>query len=247
VTHPPGAKADQALPAVVLVHGGPWLRGVDLDWDAEAQFLASRGYRVIEPEFRGSDGYGYKHFNAGWKQWGLAMQDDLADAVQWAAREGLIDPARVCLSGASYGGYAALMSPIAHPGVYRCAASFAGVTDIGLMYTVNWSDFSQAARKYSMPVLIGDLTKDAELLAKASPLMRVAEIKIPLLLAHGRADRRVPIEHAQQFTAAAWRAGVSVQRIDYSDEGHGFVKPANQADYFGQLEIFLEKSLQARP
>ncbi|HJW10424.1 MAG TPA: alpha/beta fold hydrolase [Albitalea sp.] len=244
VTHPAGSADDQPLPGVVLVHGGPWLRGSDLSWDAEAQFLASRGYRVIEPEFRGSEGYGAKLFKAGWKEWGRAMQDDLVDALQWAVKQRLVDPARVCIVGASYGGYAALMGPIAHPGVYRCAASFAGVTDIDLKYSVTWSDTSEAYRRYGMPVLIGDRIKDAELLARASPLKRVAEIKIPVLLAHGGADRRVPIVHARKFIGAARSAGVNIEELIYPEEGHGFFDPANHADYYGHLERFLEKSLR---
>jgi dipeptidyl aminopeptidase/acylaminoacyl peptidase len=245
VTHPPGSAADQALPAVVLVHGGPWVRGSDLSWEAEAQFLASRGYRVLEPEFRGSEGYGFRHFKAGWKEWGRAMQDDLVDAVQWAAKQGLVDPAKVCIAGASYGGYAALMGPIANPGVYRCAASFAGVTDIELMYSITWSDTSEASRRYSMPVLIGDRDKDAERLASVSPLKRVADIKVPVLVAHGSADRRVPLDHARKFANAARSAGVAIEQISYSGEGHGFFDPANQADYFGRLERLLESSLKA--
>jgi dienelactone hydrolase len=244
VTHPPGAAADAALPAVILVHGGPWVRGSSLTWEAEAQFLASRGYRVIQPEFRGSRGFGFRHFKAGWKEWGRAMQDDLVDAVRWAAKERLLDPEKVCVVGASYGGYAALMGPIANPGVYRCAASFAGVTDIGLMYGISWSDTSEAARQYSMPVLIGDPDKDAQRLAMASPLKRVAEIKVPLLLVHGGVDRRVPIEHARKFADAARRAEVVIEQVNYPNEGHGFFDPANHADYFGRLERFLDKSMQ---
>jgi dipeptidyl aminopeptidase/acylaminoacyl peptidase len=236
--------AEQRLPAVLLVHGGPWVRGSDLGWSAEAQFYASRGYRVLEPEFRGSAGYGWRHFHAGWKQWGLAMQDDLADAVQWAARQGLIDPARVCIVGGSYGGYAALMGPIAHPGTYRCAASLAGVTDIDLMYSVSWSDFSEEYKRYGMPVLVGDRVKDAEMLARSSPIKRVAEIKVPLLLAHGAQDHRVPIVHEQDFVAAARQAGVDVEVHLYPEEGHGFYDPANRADYYGHLERFLAKALK---
>lgn len=244
VTHPPGSDAQQALPAVVLVHGGPWVRGARLGWSADAQFLATRGYRVIEPEFRGSEGYGFRHFKAGWKQWGAAMQDDLVDAVQWAAKQGLVDPARVCIVGASYGGYASLMAPIVHPGVFRCAASFAGVTDINLMYDISWSDLSEDHKRYGMPTLIGDQRKDEVLLAAASPLKRVAELKIPLLLAHGGEDRRVPIEHAKRFLGAARDAGVAIEYQEYASEGHWFFIPSNQADYYKRLENFLEKSLQ---
>ncbi|CAN5253506.1 S9 family peptidase [soil metagenome] len=244
VTHPAGSKPDQPLPAVVLVHGGPWVRGASLTWEAESQFLASRGYRVIEPEFRGSEGYGFDLFRAGWKQWGRAMQDDLVDAVQWAAKQKLIDPDRVCIEGASYGGYAALMGPVSSPGVYRCAASYAGVTDIDLMYTANWIDTSVANRQYSMPLLIGDPVKDAAALAANSPLKRVADIKIPLLVGHGAADRRVPIEHSRSFVSAARAAGVQVEQVTYPQEAHGFVDPANQVDYWRRLENLLDKSLK---
>ncbi|MBU6259193.1 MAG: S9 family peptidase [Burkholderiales bacterium] len=243
VTHPPG-HAHAALPAVVLVHGGPWVRGVDLGWEAEAQFLAARGYRVIEPEFRGSDGLGARHFEAGLKQWGRTMEDDLADAVAWAAGQGLIDPKRVCIVGSSYGGYAALMGPVRDPGVYRCAASFAGITDLRLMFS-RWiiSDSAAEGREYALPALIGDPQRDAALLARASPIERVAEIKVPLLLAQGRLDLRVPPEHASRFVAAARAAGVAVESVTYDDEGHGWSFEANHADYLARLDAFLARSL----
>jgi dipeptidyl aminopeptidase/acylaminoacyl peptidase len=244
VTHPAGAAEKSALPAVVLVHGGPWVRGTHLGWDADAQFLASRGYRVLQPEFRGSEGYGHKHFRAGWKEWGRSMQDDLEDAVQWAAKEGLVDPARVCIVGGSYGGYAALMGTIAHPSAYRCAAALAAVTDIELMYTITWSDFSEASRLYTMPVLIGDPQKEAQRLAAVSPLQRAGEIKVPVLLVHGGRDQRVPIDHARRFAAAARRAGVAIEQVEYDGEGHGFHDPANHADYYRRLERFLDKALK---
>jgi len=245
VTRPADAKPDQPLPAVVLVHGGPWLRGFDLDWDEEAQFLASRGYVVLEPEFRGSEGYGFKHFRAGWKQWGLTIQDDLVDAVSWAAKGKLVDPSRVCIAGVSFGGYSALMGPIAHPGVYRCAASFAGVTDIGLMYSLAWSDLSQASRQYTMPVLIGDPATESKQLDMQSPLRRASELKIPVLLAHGGLDKRVPIEHAAGFVKAARDAGVDIEYVTYPREGHGWYDGANREDFYARLERFLAKALKA--
>ncbi|CAN5744540.1 hypothetical protein BH11PSE8_BH11PSE8_20820 [soil metagenome] len=201
---------------------------------------------MIEPEFRGSEGYGFGLFKAGWKQWGRAMQDDLVDAVQWAAKQKLIDPARVCIEGGSYGGYAALMGPVSSPGVYKCAASFAGVTDIDLMYTAVWSDTSVDSRRYAMPLIIGDPVKDAAALAANSPLLRVADIKIPLLVGHGAQDRRVPIEHSRSFVSAARAAGVQVEQVIYPEEGHGFVDPANQVDYWRRLEKLLDKSLKAQ-
>lgn len=243
VTHPAGAAADAKLPAVVLVHGGPFVRGVDLGWRAEAQFLASRGYRVIEPEFRGSTGYGHRHFKAGWKEWGHGMQDDIAAAVQWAADQGLVDGQRVCIMGASYGGYAALMGPIRHPQRYRCAVSLAAVTDIDLMYSITWGDIGERHKRYGMPEMIGDRDKDAARLREASPLERVRELKVPVLLAHGAADRRVPIDHARKFATSAALAGTRVETVYYSDEGHGWFWTKNQADFYRRVETFLDQHL----
>jgi dipeptidyl aminopeptidase/acylaminoacyl peptidase len=246
VTHPPGSDPGQPLPAVVLVHGGPWSRGGSQLWDDEAQFFASRGWRVIEPEFRGSTGFGWKHFSAGWKQWGLAMQDDLADALAWAVQQKLVDPAKVCIYGSSYGGYAALMGPIRHPQAYRCAASYVGVTDIGLMYTATWGDLTLDNKRFTMPMLVGDPRNDAEALRRSSPLQRVAEIRVPVLLGQGLEDRRVPKEHADKFERAAKAAGVAIERVDYYDEGHGFSLASNHADWLQRLEAFFAKAF-AKP
>ncbi|MCZ8110812.1 MAG: LpqB family beta-propeller domain-containing protein [Betaproteobacteria bacterium] len=243
MTHPPGRDKPAALPAVVLVHGGPWVRGGSRQWSADAQFLARRGWRVLEVEFRGSTGFGARHLRAGWKQWGQAMQDDLADAVQWAAREGWIDIQRVCIAGASYGGYAALMGTVRHPELYRCAASHVGVTDLQLMFSTARSDLTHQARRYTMPQLVGDPVADAEMLRRHSPVARVADIKVPVLLAHGSLDRRVPREHANRFEAAARRAGVAIERVDYAEEGHGFMNPENHADYLTRLDAFIARAI----
>lgn len=252
VTHPAGqAPADLAggakpspLPTVLLIHGGPWVRGHSLAWSDEAQFLASRGWRVLEVEFRGSTGYGWRHFRAGWKQWGEAMQDDLADALAWATREGLADPERVCTYGHSYGGYAALMAPIRHPGRFRCAVSGFAVTDPMLRYTSWRSDLTVQGKRYVLPDLMGDPKADAALLAAASPVERVAELKgLPIFLAFGAEDRRVPREHADRFLGAARAAGVSVESQVYAEEGHGFSNPKNQIDFLQRAEVFLARAL----
>jgi dipeptidyl aminopeptidase/acylaminoacyl peptidase len=243
VTHPVGPSATDRLPTIVLIHGGPWVRGTDLGWDAEAQFLASRGYRVLQPEFRGSAGFGARHFEAGWKNWSSTMQDDVKDVVDWAAAQQLTDPARVCLYGGSYGGYAALMGTVRYPQAYRCAASFVGVTDLQLMYTSDRSDITVQSKRYSMPTLIGDPKADADLLRTSSPIHRVAEIKVPLLLAHGTLDRRVPIEHAQAFAKAAEKAGVKLEVVTYPEEGHGWIDAKNHTDFLNRLETFFARSL----
>ena len=244
VTHPPGRDPKTALPTVLLVHGGPWTEGATTAWNAEAQFLATRGYRVLEPQFRGTLGYGEKHFTASFKQWGGTMQDDLADTVRWAAQQGLTDPKRVCIYGASYGGYAALMSPVRDPDLYRCAASLVGVTDIGLMFTSNQSDLSRDYKTYGMKQMVGDPQADAAMLNASSPLKRVAEIKVPVLLAQGLLDWRVPREHADAYESAARKAGVNIERINYPEAGHGFSLYADKVDFWQHLDAFLARSLQ---
>ena len=174
------------------------------------------------------------------------MQDDLEDAVQWAAREKLVDARRVCLMGGSYGGYAALMGPIRHPATWRCAVSFAGVTDIELMFSIYWSDVGEQAKQVGLPVLVGDPEKDAARLQATSPLRRVAEIKVPVLLAHGALDQRVPIDHARKFASAARAAGVPIETVIYDDEGHGWVKPEDLTDFLTRLEKFLARATAAR-
>jgi dipeptidyl aminopeptidase/acylaminoacyl peptidase len=240
VTKPAGTGP---WPTVVLVHGGPYLRGGQWGWDANSQFLASRGYLVVEPEFRGSTGYGNAWFRAGLKQWGLAMQDDVADATRWAVAQGLADPKRVCIAGASYGGYATLMGLVRDPDLYRCGVAWVGVTDINLMYDLAWSDFSEVYKQYGMPVLIGDQIKDAAQLDATSPLKQAARITQPLLLAYGGADRRVPVQHGVRFRDAVRKTNAQVEWQEYPDEGHGWYKPENRYDFWSRVETFLAKQL----
>ncbi|MES2159697.1 MAG: alpha/beta fold hydrolase [Pseudomonadota bacterium] len=242
----PAAKAGGPQPAVVLVHGGPMVRGGSWEWDAQAAFLASRGYVVIQPEFRGGTGFGADHFRAGWKQWGGTMQDDLADAARWAAKQGWADPRRVAIMGASYGGYATLMGLIKDPAVFRCGVEWAGVTDIKLMFTSTESDASKENLGYSMRRLIGDPDNaaDADMLRQNSPLLRAAELKQPLLMAHGLKDLRVPIEHAKSFAAAVKVHNPNVTSIIYSDEGHGWRHPENSIAFWKQVETFLDQNLK---
>ncbi len=234
------------LPLVVLVHGGPYMRGNAWGWDADSQFLASRGYAVLEPEFRGSEGFGAKHFRAGWKQWGLGMQNDIADGAKWAIAEGIVDPNRVCIAGASYGGYAALMGVINDPDLFKCAINWIGVTDIGLLYNGSWgvvSDLSAPWRNYGMPELVGDLVKDAAQLKATSPLEQAARIKRPLLLAYGGADRRVPLHHGEKFYKAVKQTNPDVEWVMYLEEGHGWALPKNQVDFWGRVEKFLDRHI----
>jgi len=245
----PSGGASKNLPMVVLVHGGPWTRGSSWGWNPQSQFLASRGYAVLEVEFRGSTGFGAKHFEAGLKQWGLAMQNDLADGTRWAIGQGIADPQRICIAGASYGGYAALMGLINDPSLYRCAINWMGVTDIKLMFTGTWlskSDLSEAYLQYGMPVLIGDTKKDAAQLHATSPIQQASRIHQPVLLAYGGEDKRVPIHHGKQFYSAVKKQNSQVEWVEYSEEGHGWRLPENRIDFWRRVERFLDKQIGSR-
>jgi dipeptidyl aminopeptidase/acylaminoacyl peptidase len=182
---------------------------------------------------------------AGFKQWGRAMQDDLADAVHWAAARGTIDPKRVCIAGASYGGYATLMGLVRNPDLYRCGVAWVAVTDPRLLFEDSWfSDVSQEAREFSLPIRLGDPVKDAALLKDAAPVEHAAEIRAPLLIAFGDADRRVPIEHGTRLREAMRAAGLEPDYIVYRGEGHGWQKVENRVDFWTRVERFLAKNLQ---
>ncbi len=242
LTMPPGA-AKKNLPMVVLVHGGPHVRGGYWDWDPQAQFLASRGYVVFEPEYRGSTGFGVRHFKAGWKEWGLAMQNDVADGTRWAIAQGIADPKRICIAGASYGGYATLMGLINDPELYRCGIDWVGVTDLDLLISVGWSDLSDGYKKYGVPLLIGDARLDAARFNATSPLMQAARIKQPLLLAYGGRDERVPKIHGTKFYDAVKVGNADVEWLVYPEEGHGWRLPATQVDFWRHVEKFLARQI----
>lgn len=245
LTLPAGAKAGERRPAVVLVHGGPWVRGGEWRWNGMTQFLASRGYVVIEPEFRGSSGFGEAHFVAGWKQWGRAMQDDVADALAWAVREGHVDKDKVCIAGASYGGYATLMGLVRHPEAYRCGVAWVAVTDPLLLTKWSWSsDMSDEARAFVLPRMLGDPVADAEMLREVSPVHQAARIKAPVLLAFGGQDHRVPIEHGNLMRDALRKAGNDPQWVVYPSEGHGWLTFANRVDFARRVEAFLAQHLK---
>lgn len=247
VTRPRGLTAGKPAPAVVLVHGGPWVRGASWEWAAMPQFLASRGYLVIEPEFRGSAGYGEEHFKAGWKQWGQAMQSDVADALLWAQKQNMASD-KACIAGASYGGYSALMGLARQPELYRCGLAWVAVTDLPLLVSGSWwvdDDTSDLSRRYTLPEMVGDASKDADMLAKNSPVMLAESIKAPVLLAFGEADRRVPLAHGKRMREALQKNGLEPEWVTYAGEGHGWAKVSNRVDFAQRVEIFLAKHLLA--
>lgn len=234
------------LPMVVLVHGGPWQRGGELQWDEQAQFLASRGYAVLKPEFRGSTGYGNKHFRAGLKQWGLSMQDDVADAARWAIGQGIADPKRICIAGAGYGGYSALMGLLKDPQLFKCGVNWAGVTDIALMQQEDLFD------PYSLPVdwrgpgisaLVGDLKQDAAQLAATSPLQQASRIRQPLLMAYGSTDRHVPLSHGRSLYQAVKAHNPQAELMEYENKEHSWDIPQTKIDFWSRVEKFLARHI----
>jgi dipeptidyl aminopeptidase/acylaminoacyl peptidase len=244
LTVPKGTPKGRKLPTVVLVHGGPWVRQ-EWGWRADAQFLASRGYAVVEPEFRGSTGFGYEHLRRGFRQWGLSMQDDIADAARWAIAQGIADPARICIAGASYGGYATLMGLVKNPELFKCGVAWAAVSDINLLYDVDvmWSDVSEAQKMYGLPILVGDKVKDAAQFKETSPLEQAGRIKQPLLLAYGSADRTVPIVHGIKLRDAVAKTNPQVEWVEYADEGHGWKLVPDRIDFWTRVEKFLQKNI----
>lgn len=234
------------LPAVVLVHGGPWVRGNVWGWHGQAQFLASRGYVVIEPEFRGSMGYGQAHYRAGFRQWGQAMQDDVADALLWAQKQGLASD-KACIAGASYGGYSTLMGLVKHPELYRCGVAWLAVTDLELLLKGSWwvdDDTSSESRRHRLPETIGDLEKDADMIAAHSPVRQAARIQAPVLLAFGEDDRRVPLAHGRRMRDALREAGNEPVWLTYPGEGHGFGSLKHRIDFAERMAAFLARHLQ---
>jgi dipeptidyl aminopeptidase/acylaminoacyl peptidase len=244
----PRAGTRKNLPMVVLVHGGPWVRGSTWGWNAMSQFLSTRGYAVLEPEFRGATGYGDKLYQAGWKQWGLGMQNDVADATRWAIAQGYADAKRICIAGASYGGYATLMGLVNDPDLYKCGVDWVGVTDINLMFNDDWtarSDLGDDYKEHGMPFLVGDQVKDAAQLRATSPIAQAARITQPLLLAYGGSDDRVPIFHGRKFYDAVKATNKNVEWIEYPGEGHGWYLPKNNYDFWTRVEKFLDKNIGA--
>ena len=235
------AGGGRGLPAVVLVHGGPVVRD-RWAWNPEVQMLASRGYAVLQPQFRGSAGFGPAFELAGIRQWGLAMQDDVTAGAKWLAEQGIADSRRICIYGASYGGYAALWALVKTPQLFRCGASLAGVSDLNLMFKdwsdVNDSEFGRLYRRRN----VGDAEQDAKRLDEVSPLKGVARIQVPVLLAHGNLDRRVPIVHSEKMLEALKANGKSVEWIFLRGERHGIVYAENRELFYQTLFDFLARN-----
>jgi dipeptidyl aminopeptidase/acylaminoacyl peptidase len=242
LTLPPGVEPKN-LPAVLLVHGGPWARD-DWGFDGGAQFLANRGYAVLQINFRGSTGYGRAFWEKGFKQWGKTMQDDVTDAARWIVSEGIADPKRIAIYGGSYGGYAALAGMAFTPGVYAAGISFVGPSNLfTLLETV--PPYWEPMRKMNYE-MIGDPEKDKELLTAASPLFSADKIQSPLLIAQGANDPRVKKAESDQIVEALKKRGVDVPYIVRENEGHGFANEENRMYFYRAVERFLAKHLGGR-
>ena len=241
LTLPVLSDPKQRVPLVLMPHGGPHGVRDYWKWDGWGQWLASRGFGVLQVNFRGSAGYGAEHQSAGYRNWGTTMQDDLADAVKWAVDAGVADAGRVCIVGASYGGYAALMNAVRYPELYRCAASLAGIYDLASQVADSDIDKRYVGRLYLQDVL----GRDEKALREQSPITHLDALKASVFIAHGTADERVPFSQAKKLRAALEARKVKFEWHEYDGEAHGFWKDANEADFLQALAAFLERNLAA--
>lgn len=238
VTMPPGVafgSAAKAIPFVILPHGGPSTRDT-IGFDYLAQMIASRGYGVFQPNYRGSRGYGGAFEQAGFAQWGLKMQDDVTDGVQWLIDRNYADPKRICIVGWSYGGYTALMGAIKTPDLYRCAASMAGVTDLRRrLDRANQSRFADL----NLP----RFDSDPATIAANSPVLHADQIRAPVLLAHGRRDFTVSVEDSEAMEAALRQLGKPVRALYFPDDDHYLFREADRIAFLEAVSAFLTENL----
>ncbi len=244
----PKGSSGKNLPLVINIHGGPQVRGYGgVQWGLpEAQFFASRGYAVLEPEPRSSTGFGRKHDTLGHKQWGLAMQDDITDGALHLVKEGIVDKSRMCLFGGSYGGYATLQGMVKEPELFKCGVAYVAVSDLFLFQKVSWSDIAQQSDYLETDFirLVGDSTIDKAQFELTSPARNADKIKGPIMIAMGAEDVRVPLIHGERMRDALEKAGKKHEWVVYSGEGHGFNKDENVFDFWSRVERFLGANLK---
>lgn len=233
----PAGRSDRGLPMVVMPHGGPYGVQDRWDFDGQAQMLAKAGYAVLQLNFRGSGGYGLSFQQAGAREWGGKMQDDLTDATRWAIAQGHADAKRICMFGGSYGGYASLMGAVKEPDLYRCAVGYVGVYDLPVMQRESARD-SRRLGKWSQ-----EWVGEAEALATVSPNRLADRIKVPVFLAAGGEDEVAPIAHSRMMEAALIKAGASVETLYYPHEGHGFYVESHRMEFNRRLLAFLARHL----
>ena len=242
LTLPKGLRPKR-LPAIINPHGGPWARNT-WGYNPEVQFLANRGYAVLQVNFRTSTGYGREFWEAGFKQWGLAIQNDISDGVKWIIHEGIADPKRVGIYGGSYGGYATLAGLAFTPDLYACGVDYVGISNI-----FSWL---KSIPPYWKPYLemmyemVGHPESDKELLVRTSPVFHANKIKVPLFVAQGANDVRVPKAESDQIVEALRKRGIDVLYMVKENEGHGFMNEENRFDFYRAMEKFLAKHLGGR-
>ena len=236
----PAGKEAKGLPLVVHPHGGPWHRD-SWGFDPEVQFLASRGYAVLQMNFRGSTGYGREFLEASFGQWGLAMQDDVSDGVNWAVSKGIADPKRVAIYGGSYGGYSTLVGLTKTPELYACGISYVGVSNLFTWISAippYWKPYLEM-----MYEMVGHPERDAQRFRETSPFFNADRIQAPLLVAQGANDPRVRKEESDQIVQALTERGIQVEYLVKENEGHGFSNEENRFEFYRAMESFLARHL----
>lgn len=228
------------LSLIVNPHGGPWERDA-WGYNPEVQFLANRGYAVLQMNFRGSTGYGRAFWEAGFKQWGKKMQDDVTDGVRYVIAQGIADPKRICIYGVSYGGYCALAGLAFTPELYACGVDYVGISNL-LTFLKSIPPYWKA-RLDTFYEMVGNPETDKELLAEASPALHADKTRVPVLIAQGAQDPRVNINESDQMVAALKKHGIAVEYLVKEDEGHGFANEENRFEFYEAMEKFLKKHL----
>lgn len=240
----PRGRPAKNLPLILHPHGGPFGIRDEWNYNDEVQFYANRGFAVLQVNYRGSGGYGRAFEAAGFKKWGLEMQDDLSDGVKWCIAQGIADPARVVISGASYGGYATMAGLTLSPELYCAGINYVGVTDIELLIPRE----APPDRMYWRNTRLGKLSDpaDKKRIHDTSPVHLADRIHVPLLMAYGKNDPRVQIDHGFDMERALKKAGKSYEMIIEADEGHGFRKEESRIAFFEKVDVFLKKNVLAR-
>ncbi|MBE2228663.1 MAG: S9 family peptidase [Ignavibacteria bacterium] len=238
----PNGIEHKNLPVVINPHGGPWARDY-WGFNPEVQFLANRGYAVLQMNFRGSVGYGRKFWHSSFKQWGKTMQDDITDGVNWLIGQGIADPKRIAIYGGSYGGYAVLAGLAYTPDLYAAGVDYVGVSNLfTFMHSIPayWKPYLEML--YEM---VGHPENDKELLESNSPVFHVDKMKAPLFIAQGKMDPRVNINESDQMVEALKKRGIDVPYMVKDNEGHGFQNQENKFDFYRAMESFLAKHLKS--